>query len=93
MENNLAEITVCLSGDDRERTYPVTYFGTADFPSWEREDGSSCVGTIPVAIVATQEDREALVAQHPDYGWCSANNEFCRDFEPPINQDRLERAS
>ncbi len=88
----LTEITVCLLGDDRERTYTVTYIGHADFPRWEREDGSECCGELPVALVQHREDREALIAQHPDYGWCSVNEEFCRDFEPSIEDARLKAA-
>lgn len=88
----MEQITVCLIGDDRERSYPVAYLGTADFPQWEREDKSACVGELAVALV-TDGDREALIANHPDYGWCSVGNEFCRDFDPPLDEDRLKRAS
>lgn len=89
MEN----LTVCLIGDDRERNYKVTYEGVADFPHWECEEGYA--GEIPVALVQDQSNgnREALVAKHPDYGWCSVGMEFCRDFSPVLNQDRLERAN
>lgn len=83
--NLLDHITVCLIGDDRESTYPVTYLGTADFPRWEREDGSGMVGECPVALVQEQ-DHEHLIAQHPDYGWCSVGTEACRDFNPALDQ-------
>lgn len=86
----MERITVCLIGDDRERTYPVTYRGVADFPRWQREDGQP-VGEVAVALVQEQ-DHEVLIAEHPDYGWCSAGNEFCRDFAPAIYQARLEAA-
>jgi hypothetical protein len=91
-------IAVCLAGDDRERTYPVAWFGAADFSRWEREDGSAIIGTVPVALVQVQDqDRETLVAEHPDYGWCSVGSESCRDFEPAagfaaMTDARLEEA-
>jgi hypothetical protein len=77
-------ITACLLGDDRERAYPVTYLGVADLPGWG--------GDTSVALVRVGDDREALIGQHPEYGWCSVHTEFCRDFEPPIDQHRLEAA-
>lgn len=86
----MKHITVCLIGDDRERSYQVTYTGVADFPRWAREDGSPA-GEIPVALVQDQ-DHETLVAMHPDYGWCSVGDEFCRDFIPALEQDRLKAA-
>ena len=92
MKNTAGQITVCLAGDDRERTYPVTYIGTADFPHWPREDGSGGVGQCSVALVQEQ-DHEHLVAKHPDYGWCSVGTEFCRDFAPHIEQERIDKAS
>ena len=91
MNSTAEQITVCLIGDDRKRTYPVTYSGTADFPRWERDNGG-IVGEIPVALVQEQ-DHEHLVAQHPDYGWCSVGTESCRDFNPAIDHVRLEEAS
>jgi hypothetical protein len=87
----LTEITVCLIGDDRERTYPVSWLGTADFPRWERADNSVCVGMILTALVRSQ-GQEHLIAQHPDYGWCSVGAETCRNFEPAIDKERLQQA-
>lgn len=92
MKSEIENITVCLLGDDRERSYPVVYTGEADFPRWEREAGDSCVGTIPVALITIDEGREALIAQHPDFGWCSVGTEFCRDFDPEVDQERISRA-
>ena len=83
-------ITVGLIGDSQSRDYPVTYEGTADFPRWERADGT-LVGVIPVALVQEQ-DHEVLIAQHPDYGWCSTHTELCRDFDPPLDEVRLQQA-
>lgn len=87
---DLAMIEVCLTGDDRLRDYAVRYCGKADFPRWQRDDGSA-VGTVNVALVA-DGGREVLVAEHPDHGWCSVGSETCRDFEPKIDTARLEAA-
>lgn len=91
----MTQITICLIGDDRERTYPVTYMGLADFPRWEcsGKDGRWLVGETEVALIQQEEGREALIAHHPDYGWCSVAGESCRDFQPPLDQARLEAAS
>lgn len=77
----MERLTVCLLGDDRERSYKVAYEGVADFPRWECEEGYA--GKIPAALVLTENNdgREALVAKHPDYGWCSVGTEFCRGRE------------
>lgn len=82
--NTTETITLCLLGDDQERSYPVAYRGIADIPDYG--------GEVPVALV-TDSGREHLIAQHPDYGWCSVGQEtFCRDFQPRVDQDRLKRA-
>lgn len=83
----MKQITLCLVGDDRERTYPVTWFGTADFFS---------VGEVETALIQHQES-EALVYRHPEYGWISAHDAGCRDFSPaegypPMTNERLEDA-
>lgn len=83
MEN----ITLCLLGDDRERNYAVTYEGTADITNFDGE----CLGDRPVALIRNQES-EALILHHPEHGWCSAGNASCRDFQPALDQARLEAA-
>ena len=79
-------ITVCLIGDDRAREYRVTWEGTAEFSE----------GRMPAALLRHQE-REALVCQHPEHGWCSVGGGWCRDFEaspgyPEMTDERLEEA-
>lgn len=83
-------LDITLLGDDRERTYRVTYLGSADFPRWERPSGG-VVGLCRAALV-DDNGHEVLVAEHPDYGWCSVNDAGCRDFDPPLDEDRLNRA-
>ena len=71
-------------GDDREREYPVTYEGTANF--------YTALGDCKVALIQHQGD-EHLVMDHPEFGWSSVASIQCRDFDPPIDQDRLDAAS
>lgn len=93
-------IDMCLLGDDRARSYWVTYAGTAEFTRWMSADGERPIGTLPVALVvdeakANRESgipQEYLIACHPDYGWCSVGDEPCRDFEPRIDDSRLNLA-
>ena len=95
-------IDVCLLGDSQEREYEVVWRGTADFATWERENGEHCCGEIPAALVLGHQEeddgsyQEYLVALHPDYEWSSAGNEFCRDFEaapgyPIMTDERLNK--
>jgi hypothetical protein len=88
----MKQIRVCIYGDYRHRDYNVTYLGIADFPRWEREDGNTCCGVLPVALIDNQ-GKEHLVAEHPDYGWVSVGREFCRDFEPALDAARLGSAT
>lgn len=87
---NPTHITVCLIGDDRPRTFPVSYFGTADVTDFDGER----LGEVPVALVVDPYNgyREALVVAHPEYGWVSMGDASCRGFEPEIDSVRLEEA-
>ena len=83
-------ITLCLLGDDRERTYPVLWLGWGEvgFPvNPERR----------VAIIVDHE-REKVVYKHPRYGWISLNAESLRDTRPSrgypaLTDERLEAAA
>jgi hypothetical protein len=84
----MMKLTVCLLGDSQDREYTVNWMGTADFAD----------GNPPrrVALIQNQ-DVETLISEHPEYGWCSVNADFCRGFEPEagypaMDQARLERA-
>lgn len=92
MGKDLGALRVWLIGDDRERDYPVTYSGKANFPDWDYDGEGDIMGIVPVALIDIGEGRETLCALHPEYGWCLAYDEPCRDFDPPIDPERLRMA-
>lgn len=88
-----SSITVCLLGDDRAREYPVAWMGTGDVS----EHGGPFRGECRVALVTTDQDREVVIYEHPEYGWTSLNTSGIRDVQPAegypaMSYDRLEDA-
>ena len=71
------EITVCLVGDDRERSYPVAWLGTADVSVPDHYSAET-----EFALIRVGEDRETAVYKHPEYGWVSLHDAAVRDCIP-----------
>lgn len=89
-------ITVCLLGDDRERSYDVTWYGRAEDI---RSRGEDDLHDVPVALVRSdRQDGESIVYRHPVHGWTSLWDASCRSLVPvggypEMTDERLNAAA